>query len=109
MSTINQELSQLSVSAETDDLSFPTVLAALGRLHVAPPGADETERMLHFVGRMLDHGFVPVSSPYADPPGVPWPEKDKAAILDRLRREWKALKQEITFLDLCWFSRPKRH
>jgi hypothetical protein len=67
---------------------------------------NDTERMLHFVGLMLDQGFIPVSSPYADPPSAPWPEQGNAAVLRRLRREWEALDHDVTFLDLCWFHRP---
>lgn len=106
MSSITEELSLLSGSAKVDNVSFPMVLNALDRLDVRPPGADDTERMLHFVGLMLDHGFTAVTSPYDDPPSAPWPEQGRAAILQRLRREWEALEHEVTFLDLCWFHRP---
>ncbi len=82
------------------------IIGALNRLHEPPPGADDTERLLNFVALMLDRGFVAVTSPYADPPSTPWPEPDKAAVLDRLRREWEALDHEVTFLDLCWFIGP---
>lgn len=107
MSTIPEELSHLAVSAETDDVSFPMVINALVRLDDPPPGQNDTERMLHFVGLMLDKGFIPVSSPYSDPPSAPWPEQGKAAVLQRLRREWEALDHDVTFLDLCWFHRSR--
>jgi len=106
MSNIPEELAQLVVSAKIDDVSFPMIINAMNRLHEAPPGNDDTERMLHFVALMLDNGFIPVSSPYADPPSAPWPEQGKAAVLRRLRQEWEALDHDVTFLDLCWFQRP---
>ena len=106
MSNIGEELAQLAASAEIDDVSFPMVINALNRLLEVPPGKDDTERMLHFVGLMLDQGFIPVSSPYADPPSAPWPEQGNAAVLRRLRQEWEALDHDVTFLDLCWFHRP---
>ena len=101
-------ISQLAVSAQTDDVSFPIVLDAWRDVAEPLPGADDTERMLNFVSLLLDHGFVAVTSPYADPPSAPWPEqaRGKAAILQRVRREWEALDHEVTFLDLCWFHRP---
>jgi hypothetical protein len=108
MLTIKEGLSQLAVSATLDDLSFPIILNAVRDVDHALPGSDDTERMLHFIGLMLDHGFIPVSSPYDDPPSTPWPEQGKAAILQRLRAEWDALDHEPTFLDLCWFHRPAR-
>lgn len=109
MSEIDDEVSQLWVSAEIDDVSFPMIVGALSRLDEPPSGADDTERMLNFVSLLLDHGFVAVTSPYADPPSTPWPEqaRGKAAILQRVRREWEALDHEVTFLDLCWFHRPR--
>ena len=104
MSTIKEIMSQLSVSAAYDDIQFPIVLNALREVIECVPGANDTERMVHFVGLMLDHGFIAVTSPYDDPPSAPWPG-DRAAILKRLRREWEALDHEVTFLDLCWFHR----
>lgn len=108
MFPLDEVISQLVVSAAMDDVSFPIVLDAFHDVDEALPGADDTERMLNFVSLLLDHGFVAVTSPYADPPGAPWPEQaqGKAAILQRLRREWEALDHEVTFLDLCWFHRP---
>lgn len=108
MTMIEEKISQLRVAAAMDDVSFPIVLNALRDLDRPPPGAGDTERMLNFVSLLLDHGFVAVTSPYADPPSAPWPEqaRGKAAILQRVRREWEALDHEVTFLDLCWFHRP---
>jgi hypothetical protein len=107
MPSIDEKIAQLAVAAATDDVSFPIVLNALRDLDHPPPGADDTERLLHFVGLMLDRGFVPVTSPYDTPPGTPWPERGRDAVLERLRREWDALDHEPTFLDLCWFHRPR--
>ncbi len=106
MLTIDEALSQLVASADGDDITFPMVLDTLRDLDEVPPGTDDTERMLAFVGMMLDHGFVAVTSPYSDPPSVPWPEQGKAAVLQRLRKEWLALDHDVTFLDLCWFNWP---
>lgn len=106
MPTMRDEISDFWEYAKIDDVTFPSVLDALRGLTEIPPGKDDTERMLHFVGRMLDQGFVPVSSPYADPPSAPWPEQGNAAVLRRLRQEWEALDHDVTFLDLCWFHRP---
>lgn len=107
MPSIDRKMSQLAVAAEMDDVSFPTVLNALRDLDQAPPGANDMERMLNFVSLMLDRGFIAVTSPYADPPSAPWPEHKhgRAAVLNRLRREWEALDHDVTFLDLCWFQR----
>jgi hypothetical protein len=108
MLPLDEVISQLIVSAAMDDVSFPIVLNALRDLDRLPPGADDTECMLNFVSLLLDHGFMAVTNPYADPPSTPWPEqaRGKAAILQRIRREWEALDHEVTFLDLCWFHRP---
>ncbi len=109
MSTIPEELDCLAASAEIDDVSFPLVINALNRLDALPPGQDDTERMLHFVGLMLDQGFVAVTSPYTDPPSAPWCDGDRDAVLKRLRQEWEALDHDPTFLDLCWFHRPREN
>lgn len=108
MRTMGEQVSRFWAYAEIDDVTFPSVLDVLREEVEPPPGNDDTERMLHFVGLLLDRGFVPVSSPYHDPPSQPWPEhaQGKAAVLQRLRREWEALDHEPTFLDLCWFHRP---
>ncbi|UPY37241.1 hypothetical protein [Sediminicoccus sp. KRV36] len=103
---MKDEISDFWEYAKVDDVTFPSVLDALRGLTEIPPGNDDTERMLHFVGLMLDQGFIPVSSPYSDPPSAPWPEHGKAAVLRRLRQEWEALDHDVTFLDLCWFQRP---
>lgn len=105
MANVVEKLSQLDVAASWDDLSFPIILNAIRDLDGSTSGDIDTERMLHFVGLMLDHGFTAVTSPYDDPPSAPWPEQGRAAILERLRREWEALDHEVTFLDLCWFHR----
>jgi hypothetical protein len=105
MLTIETALSELAVPATLDDITFPMVLSTLRELDELPPGHDDTERMLHFVGLMLDKGFIPVSSPYSDPPSAPWTEQGKAAVLQRLRQEWEALDHDVTFLDLCWFHK----
>ena len=106
MSIMTEQAARFWEYAKIDDVSFPSVLNALRGFAEPPPGNDDTERMLHFVGVMLDQGFIPVSSPYADPPSAPWPEQGKAAVLKRLRQEWEALDHDVTFLDLCWFHRP---
>jgi hypothetical protein len=106
MATMKEQISRFWEYAKIDDVTFPSVLDALRGLTETPPGKDDTERMLHFVGLMLDQGFIPVSSPYSDPPSAPWPEQHKAAVLRRLRQEWEALDHDVTFLDLCWFHRP---
>jgi hypothetical protein len=106
MLPLDEVMSQLAVSSEIDDVSFPIVLNAWRDVDEALPGTDEAEQLMNFVAVMLDHGFIPVASPYDDPPSVPWPEGGKDAILRRLRREWEALDHEVTFLDLCWFHRP---
>jgi hypothetical protein len=106
MLPLDEVISQLCVSAEADDISFPIVLNAWRDVADALPGATDTERLMNFVSVMLEHGFVPVTSPYDDPPSLPWPEHGKDAVLRRLRREWEALDHEVTFLDLCWFHRP---
>ncbi len=106
MFPLDEVISQLIVSAEDDDVSFPIVLNAWHDVVEPLPGEDDTERMLNFVSLLLDQGFIPVTSPYADPPSAPWPEQEKPAVLTRLRREWEALDHEVTFLDLCWFHRP---
>lgn len=106
MATMKEQTSRFWEYAKIDDVTFPSLLDALRNLTEIPPGKDDTERMLHFVGLMLDQGFILVSSPYSDPPSTPWPEQGKAALLRRLREEWEALDHEVTFLDLCWFHRP---
>jgi hypothetical protein len=106
MPAMKDEISDFWEYAKIDDVTFPSVLDALRGLTEPPPGKDDTERMLHFVGLMLDQGFIPVSSPYSDPPSAPWPEQGKATVLRRLRQEWEALDHDVTFLDLCWFHRP---
>lgn len=103
MSTLNEALSRLAVSAQVDDLSVPIVLSAMHRLQVPPPGRNDMERASHFIRRMFDRGFIAVDSPYAG--DAPWPEQGEAA-LRRLRREWEALDHEPTFADLCWFRLP---
>ncbi|SFK90320.1 hypothetical protein SAMN02745775_11063 [Falsiroseomonas stagni DSM 19981] len=109
MPTMKEEVSGFWEYATIDDVTFPSVLDALRELTETPPGQDDTERMLHFVGLMLDQGFIAVSSPYADPPGEPWCDGDRDAVLRRIRQEWEALDHEPTFLDLCWFHRPREN
>ncbi|WP_439553248.1 hypothetical protein [Falsiroseomonas sp.] len=106
MTTMQEQASRFWEYAKIDDVTFPSFLDALHDLTETPPGQDDTERMLHFVGLMLDQGFVAVTSPYADPPSAPWCDGDRDAVLRRIRREWEALDHEPTFLDLCWFHRP---
>jgi len=106
MATMKEQISRFWEYAKIDDVTFPSVLDALRGLTEIPPGKDDTDRMLHFVGLMLDQGFIPVSSPYTDPPSAPWPERGNAAVLQRLCDEWEALDHDVTFLDLCWFHRP---
>lgn len=108
MATIVEKIAQLAVAASMDDISFPIVLNAARDVDNVSREADDTLHVMNFVAVMLDHGFVPVTSPYDDPPSVAWPEDGKDAILRRLRREWDALDHEVTFLDLCWFHRPAK-
>jgi hypothetical protein len=105
MPTMKEEVSGFWEYATIDDVTFPSVLDALRDLTETPPGQDDTDHMLHFVGLMLDQGFVAVTSPYADPPSAPWCDGDRDAVLRRLRQEWEALDDDPTFLDLCWFHR----
>lgn len=106
MFTINDLISEFLEGAKVDDFSFADVIYALEELDEVPPGTDDTERMLNFVARLLDSGFVPVTSPYNVPPGEPWPEQGTPAILDRIKREWLALDHAPTFIDICWFHHP---
>lgn len=108
MVTQAEAIEMLRHAAVIDDTSFRDVVY-LWR-DTEPPEDATFDNLLEFVGEMLDAGFEPVSSPFATPPSQPWPEKDRQAIFDRMRREWDELTEELNFLHICWFYLPpERH
>ena len=104
MLDVSEAIEQLIATAELDDIDFAMVIDTARDVGTNLPGANETERVLHFIGLLLDHGFVPVRMPY--PSDEPWPEKEQDAILARVRREWANLSPDLTVYHLPWFRGP---
>lgn len=105
---IEQMLTELIGSAADDDLSFVDIVNAALELEPVTPDEKNAEKLIRLVTRMLDQGFIPVDGPTSNFPPVPWPEVDRIAILQRVRREYCAVPGEVDLTHGCWFHLPQK-
>ena len=93
--------------AQNDDATFSGIFDGAKELSGVPIGLSDIERALLVIRELLKQGFVPVTTGYQVPSGVPWEEKTETDILARIQREFDQLTHEPMFLDICWFNLPR--
>jgi hypothetical protein len=62
---------------------------------------------LMVVRELLRRGLA-VGSLRSDGSFSPWPDQDPARVADRIRREWRALGEDPSIGEICWFLPRER-
>lgn len=93
--------------AQVDDTTFDSVYIGAQQLEGVEPGVSEIDRAILVIRELLEQGFIPVTTGYQIPAGVPWEEADVEQIVARIRKEFSHLTKEPMFLDICWFRLPR--
>lgn len=105
MPTVSDIVGWYVAEARIDYIGLWQVINHARRAEDIDQNLPAIEKTLILVRSLLKRGFQAVD--LIDHGGcVAWPDQDVDAIVARIRHEWKALGQEPSLGDICWFNLP---